>query len=68
MLNNNQSNSDTIQYSPREKHIRSSGTCGDFSQREIHLSISPFFFIPGLEKVFSALYFISVPHNSRSFF
>jgi len=68
MLNNHQSNSDTIQYSPPEKHIKSSGTCGNFSQKEIHLLNSPFFFIPGLEKVFLALYFISVPYNSRSLF
>ena len=68
MLNNHQLNSDTMQYSPREKHIKLSGTCGNFSQREIYLSNSPFLFIPGLEKVFLALYFISVPYNSRSFF
>ena len=62
MLDNNQSNSSTMQYSPREKRIKSSGSGGKFSQQEVNLADSPLYFPDGFEKIFLTLYIISLPY------
>ncbi len=62
MLDNHQSNSSNIQYSLPKKRLKSSGSGGKFSQQEVDLSEIPLFFPEGFEKIFLAIYFISLPY------
>ncbi len=62
MLDNHQLNSSAMQYSPREKRIKSSGSGGEFSQQDIVLADSPIYFAEGFEKIFLTLYIISLPY------
>ncbi len=49
----------TITHPPQEKRIKSSKK---FSQQEVNLSNTPLFFPEGFEKIFLAIYFISLPY------
>jgi len=62
MLDNHQSNSSNIQYSLPKKRLKSSGSGGKFSQQEVDLTSTPLYFAEGFEKVFLAIYFISLPY------
>ncbi len=62
MQSGHQFNPSNIQYSPRSKRIKSSGEGGKFSQKEVELSETPLYFAEGFEKVFLAIYFISLPY------
>jgi hypothetical protein len=58
----------TVTHPPLEKDIGSSakerhiGSSAKFSQKEVHFSDTPLFFPRGLEKLFLAIYFISLPY------
>ena len=62
MLDNKQVSSSTMQYSPREKRIKSSGSGGKFSQQDVDLTDSPLYFAKGFEKIFLTLYVIALPY------
>jgi hypothetical protein len=63
MPNNHSSNSTATHFSHREKRIRSAEGIGNsFSKQEVHLNDTPLFFPEGFEKIFLAIYFISLPY------
>jgi hypothetical protein len=62
MQSSHQFNPSNIQYSPRSKRIKSAGGGGKFSQQEVDLKTTPLYFAEGFEKVFLAIYFISLPY------
>ncbi len=51
-----------IRYSPKSKRIESSGTGGKFSQQDVDFTDTPLYFAEGFEKVFLAIYFVSLPY------
>ena len=61
-MSDNKLNSSTMQYSPREKRIKSAGSGGKFAQQEVDLTDSPLYFAEGFEKIFLALYIIALPY------
>jgi len=48
-----------IKYASKKKRIKSSN---NFTQKEVKLSDTPLFFPEGFEKIFLAIYFISLPY------
>jgi hypothetical protein len=62
MQSSHQFNPSNIQYSPRSKRLKSSGDGGKFSQQEVDIKATPLYFAEGFEKVFLAIYFISLPY------
>lgn len=50
----------TMTHPPREKRIKNKSS--KFSQREVDLSETPLFFPEGYEKLFIAIYFVSLPY------
>jgi hypothetical protein len=54
-----------ITYASREKPIRAPKS---FSQQQVELQNIPLFFISGFEKLFLAIYFISLPYIAGLFF
>lgn len=50
----------TMTHPPKEKPIRNKSS--KFSQQEVDLSETPLFFPEGYEKLFLAIYFVSLPY------
>jgi hypothetical protein len=50
----------TMTHPPKEKPIRNKSS--KFSQQEVDLSETPLFFPEGYEKLFIAIYFVSLPY------
>ncbi len=51
-----------ISYTPKSKRIESAGTGGKFGQQEVDFIDTPLYFAEGFEKVFLAIYFITLPY------
>lgn len=56
----------TMTHSSKEKPIRNNAN--KFSQQEVDLTQAPLFFPKGFEKVFIAIYFVTLPYLAGSIF
>ncbi len=59
-MSNNKFNNSNVTYAPKEKKLQNKNNT--FSQQELSYDSAPLVFPPGLEKLFSLLYFISLPY------
>ena len=59
MPRDNYITSEHTKYASQKKRIKSSN---NFTQKEVKLSDTPLFFPEGFEKIFLAIYFISLPY------
>jgi len=63
MESKRRSNGASIHFSRPEKRIRSADGIGNsFTKQEVHLNDTPLFFPAEFEKIFLAIYFISLPY------
>ena len=63
MENRRRSNGASIHFSRPEKRIQSAqGVGGNLKNKEIRLQETPLFFPAGFEKIFLAVYFVSLPY------
>jgi len=63
MQSKQQSSSTSTHFSGPKKRIRSAdGIGGSFTKQEVKLQDTPLFFPEGFEKVFLAIYFVSLPY------
>ena len=62
MQNSQHLDPNSIQYSPRSKHLKSSKNNVKFLQQEVDLKSTPLYFPEGFEKIFLAMYFILLPY------
>ena len=62
MPNSHQVDPNGIQYSPRSKRLKSSKSSVKFLQQKVDLKSTPLYFAEGFEKVFLAIYFITLPY------
>ncbi len=63
MQNNQHSGRNTTHFSHPEKRIHSAQGIGNsFTKQEVKLNDTPLFFPEGFEKIFLAIYFVSLPY------
>ncbi len=61
MLDAHMSDRNKVHYTPHSQRLKSSGN-EKFTQKEVRLSDTPLYFAEGFEKVFLALYFVTLPY------